>query len=104
MTGFFHCTSGRSIRSDCFSAVSTISEENRSRRRARLIAGAGAVGKAAFMCPTPLGSQGETQCVGGVSRERRSAAEGYGPQVLGQRTERGDGQEEQGADDHDRPE
>src|SRR5271156_4465075 len=39
MTGFFHCTSGCNMTNDCLMAVNTICEENKSRRRARFMAG-----------------------------------------------------------------
>src|ERR1700684_2936316 len=105
MTGFFHCTSGRSMTTDCFKAVVTMSDENRSRRRARLMAGVGAGAVAIVIGPELLKFEGRSADGRRRCPERlESAAEGDWPQVLGDRPERSDRKEQKRADHCDRSE
>src|SRR5208283_4093422 len=92
ITGFRHCTFGCSIRNDCLNAPSISLGSNSRWRCSGVIGGCGLTATSIAML--------RTGCWLGVG----SAAERDRPEVLGQRTERRHGQEQQRADDEDRAE
>src|SRR5262249_43131763 len=96
MTGFDHCTSGRSIANERTSAARTSSGASRSARRI-LRGGRGIPGG------TGGSSSRGTATLDWLIVVVLSAAERDRAEVLGERAERRDRQEQESADDHDRP-